>query len=449
MAHQQDVPENTSETPRRSAKVVVAACFGHMIEWYEFGVYGYLATVIAQVFFPTDNVTVGLLSALAIFGVAFAARPLGAIFFGNLGDRLGRRTVLATTILLMGGSTAVIGMLPTYEQVGYLAPALIVVCRLLQGLSAGGETSGAATFLAEYAPPRRRALWTTSIQAVGVIAFVIAAMFVAFLTAVLSDDQLHSWGWRIPFLMSAPLALIGLYLRFKIEETPAYQAVKKERSPAEKKHSPAKEAFRLHWRSILFLFAIVTVESVASYTAKTYLPTYLIATVGLNKTTALLTTSATLILSAILVPCYAILSDRIGRKPLLIGGTVALFAVSIPSFMLIGSGSVIGAIAGQMIAIIPGTAISVAVVVMQTELFPTNVRYTGAAIGYNTAYAAFGGTAPFVAAALISATGSKLAPGFYFMAIAAVFFIAVFKVPETYRKSLTAGSSPKPETAAV
>ncbi|GAA1290378.1 MFS transporter [Streptomyces javensis] len=437
MAAQHDVPEGNGDAPAtRPMKIVGAACFGHMIEWYEFGVYGYLATVIAKVFFPAASDSAGLLATLAIFGVAFFARPVGAVLFGNLGDKFGRRTVLASTILLMGGSTVLIGVLPTYGQVGVLAPVLIVICRLMQGLSAGGETSGAATFLAEYAPQRRRALWATSIQAVGVIAFVIAALFVAGLTAVLTEDQLYSWGWRIPFLMAGPLAGVGLYLRFKIAETPAYQKVQ-EAAPV-KQPSPAREALVRHWRPILLLFAIVTVESVASYTAKTYLPTYLIATVGLSKTTALLTTSATLVLSAVLVPCYALLSDRVGRKPLLIGGTVTLFAVSVPSFLMIGSGSVAGAVAGQMLAIIPGTAISVAVVVMQTELFPTSVRYTGAAIGYNTAYAAFGGSAPFAAAALITATGTKLAPGFYFMAIAAVFFVALVKIPETFRRSLSA-----------
>ncbi|MBX5334248.1 MFS transporter [Rhodococcus fascians] len=416
-------------------KAVVAACFGHAVEWFEFGVYGYLATILGHVFFPSEDPTTSVLSALAVFGVAFFARPVGAVFFGHLGDKLGRRTILAATILLMGGATTCIGLLPSYETIGIFAPILLIALRLLQGLSAGGETSGAAAFLSESAPKGRRALWTSSIQAVGIIAFVCAASLVAVLNAVLGDEAMQSWGWRLPFLLSLPLALVGLYLRFKVEETPAFKAAAKKDASA-KERVPIMELFARHKRSLILLIAIVMVEAVASYVAKTYASTYLISTVGLGRTAALLSTSITLLIAAALVPFFAILSDRIGRKPLLLGGTIGLILIAIPAFMLISSGSLLGAIFGQILAIIPGTAISVAVVVAQTELFPTRVRYSGAAFGYNVAYALFGGTAPYVAAALVAASGLKLAPAFYLVGIGLIGLIAMTRLPETFKRDM-------------
>lgn len=430
----------TNTLPRPKPRIIFAACFGHAVEWFEFGVYGYLATVLGKVFFPSSDPTTSILSALAVFGVAFLARPVGAVIFGSLGDRLGRRAVLSTTILLMGGATTAIGLLPTYEAIGVFAPILLICLRLLQGLSAGGETSGAAAFLAESAPKGRRALWTSSIQAVGIVAFVVAASLVAGLTAVLGEAQLMAWGWRIPFLLSLPLAGIGLYLRFKVEETPAFQAaVAKEEG--EHQRVPMKQLFGHHKKALLLLICIVMVEAVASYVAKTYASTYLISTIGLSSGAALLSTSVTLMLAAAMIPFYALLSDRIGRKPLLIGGTVGLMVLAVPAFLLIGSGSLVGAIVGQIMAIVPGTAISVAVVVAQTELFPTEVRYSGASLGYNVAYALFGGTAPYVAAFLVASTSLKLMPAFYLIVISAVGLIAMWKLPETFRKNLIGASA--------
>ena len=421
--------------PRHPRRAILGVCFGHMVEWFEFGAYGYLATVLGKVFFPNTDPTVSVLSALAVFGVAFVARPFGAVVFGHLGDKFGRRTVLATTILLMGGATALIGLLPTYATIGVAAPVLLIICRLVQGLSAGGETSGAAAFLAESAPAGKRGLWTSSIQAVGIVAFVLASLLVALLNAALGPDEMAAWGWRIPFLLALPLAVTGLYLRFKVEETPAFQA-----ALAKEKHlqqrAPIADLLRDYKTPLLFLIAIVGVESVSSYVSKTYLPTYLISVIGLSSTPALLSTSGTLILAALLVPVFARLSDRVGRKPLLLWGTAALVVVAIPAFMLISTGTILGAVAGQVLAIIPGTAISVSVVVTQAELFPTRVRYSGAALGYNTSYALFGGTAPFVAAALIAAFGTKLMPGYYLVAFGLLGLLVISRLPETYRRDM-------------
>ena len=421
--------------PRPKPQIILAACFGHAVEWFEFGVYGYLATILGKVFFPGNNPVTSTLSALAVFGVAFLARPVGAVIFGHLGDRLGRRTILSMTILIMGGATTAIGILPTYAGIGIGAPVLLIVLRLLQGISAGGETSGAAAFLAESAPPRRRGLWTSSIQAIGIVAFVAASTLVAFLSAVLGRQQMLDWGWRIPFLLSLPLAVVGLYLRFKVEETPAFKAVMAKEKAAHAR-VPVRELFGFHKTALFLLIAIVSVEAVASYVAKTYASTYLIGTIGLRASAALLSTSVTLLFAAALVPAYAILSDRIGRRPLLIWGTIALVVVAVPAFLLIGSGTIAGAIVGQMIAIIPGTAISVAVVVAQAELFPARVRYSGASLGYNIAYAVFGGSAPYVAAALVAATGVKLMPAYYLIVIGVLGLFAMARLPETFEKDM-------------
>jgi MHS family proline/betaine transporter-like MFS transporter len=434
--------------PRPKPRIIIAACFGHAVEWFEFGVYGYVATILGKVFFPNSDPVASLLSALAVFGVAFLARPVGAVIFGHLGDRLGRRTILSMTILIMGGATAAIGMLPTYSVIGVGAPILLIVLRLLQGLSAGGETSGAAAFLAESAPPGRRGLWTSSIQAIGIVSFVAASTLVAFLNGVLGAQQMLAWGWRIPFLLSIPLAVAGLYLRFKVEETPAFKAVLAKEEAAHNK-VPVRELFGFHKKALFLLIAIVAVEAVASYVAKTYASTYLISTIGLDASAALFSTSVTLLFAAALVPAYAVLSDRIGRRPLLIWGTVSLVMVAVPAFMLIGSGSTAGAIVGQMIAIVPGTAISVAVVVAQAELFPAHVRYTGASLGYNVAYAVFGGSAPYVAAALVSATAVKLMPAYYLVVIGVLGLIAMARLPETFKKDMIDTQSATPASSAI
>lgn len=426
---------STNAIPRPKPRIIVAACFGHAVEWFEFGAYGYLATILGTLFFPNSNPVTSVLSALAVFGVAFLARPVGAIIFGHLGDRFGRRVTLSTTILMMGAATACIGLLPTYSTIGVAAPTLLIILRLLQGLSAGGETSGAAAFLAESAPEGKRGLWTSSIQAIGIVAFVAASTLVALLTGVLGQTQMLAWGWRITFLLSFPLAVAGLYLRFKVEETPAFKAVVA-KEEAVRQRVPIRELLSLHKKALLLLIAIVSVEAVASYVAKTYASTYLITTIGLNPSTALLSTSVTLLFAAALVPFFAVLSDRIGRKPLLLGGTIGLIILAIPAFLLIGSGSLAGAVVGQVIAIIPGTAISVAVVVAQAELFPARVRYSGASLGYNVAYAIFGGSAPYVAAALVAASGLKLMPAFYLIVIGLLGLIAMVRLPETYRRSM-------------
>ncbi len=243
-------------------------------------------------------------------------------------------------------------------QVSEWPPTLLIILRLLQGLSAGGETSGAAAFLAGVSTWEAAAgLWTSSIQAIGIVAFVAASTLVALLTGVMGQAQMLAWGWRITFLLSFPLAVAGLYLRFKVEETPAFKAVVA-KEEAVRQRVPIRELLSFHKKALLLLIAIVSVEAVASYVAKTYASTYLITTIGLNPSTALLSTSVTLLFAAALVPFFAVLSDRIGRKPLLLGGTIGLVVLAIPAFLLIGSGSLAGAVVGQVIAIIPGTAIS-------------------------------------------------------------------------------------------
>ena len=440
----------STAVPQPSRRVVIAACFGHGVEWFEFGVYGYLATVLGKLFFPRAK-TPRPPSCPPWPCSGWPSSPARSVrcCWSPWATSSAARAILATAVLLMGGATAAIGLLPTYASIGIAAPILLITCRLIQGLSAGGETSGAATFLAECAPPKRRGLWTSSIQSVGILSFVTAALLVAGLSAWLGADTMADWGWRIPFLLSFPLSMAGLYLRFKVEETPAFQVALKKEHLQEK--APLKQLLANYKKPLLLLIAIVAVEAVSSYIAKTYLPTYLINTIGLSTTTALLSTSVTLVFAACLIPFYAILSDRIGRKPLLIWGTVALIIVAIPAFLLIGSGSIAGAIGGQILAIIPGTAISTAVVVTQAELFPTHVRYSGAAaLGYNSAYAMFGGTAPFVAAALIAATDSKLMPAFYLVVIGVIGLIVMTRLPETSKRNMDDAVRPlDPAAAAV
>jgi MFS transporter, MHS family, proline/betaine transporter len=433
--------QQTTTAPARDAregrKALTAGCIGTFVEFYDFSLYAYAATIIATLFFPEGNRTAALLGTFGIFAVTFFFRPVGGIFFGNMGDRIGRRNTLATVILLMGAATVLMGLLPTYGQVGIWAPILLFVLRLFQGFSAGGEFSGAATFLTEYAPHNRRGLWASFIGSTAVFGFVIGGLISLLFDLGLSDAALNSWGWRVPFLLAGPVALIGLYMRLRLDETPAFQAIEEAHQV---ESVPILDVLRNHLGSVALLVGVAMVNAVAFYTVSSYLATYLIETIGLDRTPALLSNSLALMVYVLGAPLFGMLSDRVGRKPVLLTGCAGILVLSLPGYLLIGSGGLGAAILGQMMLALPLTIIAACVVVVQVELFPTKLRYSGASVGYNVAYAIFGGTAPFVGAFLVAQTGSNLSPAWYGMAIAAVaFLIIVLKLPETHRLPMLRG----------
>lgn len=419
--------------PATLRKVIVAASIGNFVEWFDFAVYGFLATTIAQQFFPSGDASVALLKTFAVFAVAFAFRPLGGVFFGMLGDRIGRKRTLAFTILLMAGATTVIGLLPVYAAIGMAAPVLLTIIRCAQGFSAGGEYAGACAYLMEHAPRGKRAWYGSFVPVSTFAAFASAAIFAYVLEASLSADAMSKWGWRLPFLVAAPLGLIGLYLRWKLDETPAFQAVAEEHAVA---HSPLRETLRNHGGAIFALGAFISLTALSFYMFTTYFATYLQVAGGLSRATALLVSLIALCFASALCPVAGAFSDKVGRRATIVTACVLLAVMVYPSFLMASSGSFAGSIVGVMLLATGAVLCNVVTAALLSETFPTRTRYTASAITYNMAYTIFGGTAPLMATWLISVTGSNLSPALYLIVVAVLGLMGGLALPETSKVSL-------------
>jgi MFS transporter, MHS family, proline/betaine transporter len=414
-------------------KAIVGASIGNAVEWFDFAIYGFLATFIAAEFFPAGNDTAALLKTFAIFAAAFFMRPLGGFVFGPLGDRVGRQRVLAVVILLMSAATLGIGLLPTYASIGVAAPLLLLFLRCLQGFSAGGEYGGGAVYLAEYARDRHRGLTVTFIAWSGVVGFLLGSVTVTLLQALLPAVAMESYGWRIPFLIAAPLGLVGLYIRLRLDDTPQFAALSETDRVAS---SPLREAATTAWRPILQVIGLFIVFNVGYYVVFTFLPTYFIKTLEFGKTASFVSMSLASLVALVLILPLAALSDRIGRRPLLIGGAVAFVILAYPLFLLLNSGSLAAAITAHcVLAAIESIYVSTAVTA-GVELFATRVRYSGFSIGYNLCVAAFGGTTPYMVAWLTGSTGNNMAPAFYVIVAAVVSLGTVLTLKESAGRPL-------------
>jgi MHS family proline/betaine transporter-like MFS transporter len=414
-------------------KAVTAGAIGNFVEWYDYSVYGFFATVIASQFFPSDDPVASLLATFAVFAVAFFMRPVGAFVFGHYGDTVGRRNTLAAAIILMGIATLTIGVLPSYAQIGVLAPILLVGARLLQGFSAGGEWSGSAAFMVEYAPENRRGLYGSWQQFSIVAGLLVGSGMGALLGAVLSEDALNAWGWRIPFILGMVVALVGLYLRLRIEDTPAFRIIEEKEEVTE---APVKESFTAHGGESITAIGFTVAWTVAYYILLTYMPTYVSQTLGLPLTQALLSNAIGLVVLMTLIPFTAALSDSIGRKPLLIAFSVLIAVFTYPLFLLASTKVLFLIVVAQVLFSLIISLFSGPGPASLVEMFPTNVRYSALGVSYNIAVAAFGGTAPFIATYLISRTGSNLAPTFYLIVAAVITLFFVSRMKETYREPL-------------
>lgn len=420
-------------SPKTLRKVIVAAAIGNFVEWFDFAIYGFLATTIAQQFFPSGDASAALLKTFAVFAVAFAFRPLGGILFGMLGDRIGRKRTLAMTILLMAGATTLIGVLPTYAAIGVLAPILLTLIRCAQGFSAGGEYAGACAYLMEHAPHDKRAWYGSFLPVSTFSAFAAAAVVAYALEASLSAQTMADWGWRLPFLIAAPLGLVGLYMRSKLDETPAFKAVAQEHAVA---HSPLKETLRNHGAAICCLGAFVSLTALSFYMFTTYFATYLQVAGGLSRATALLVSLIALIFAAAICPLAGLYSDRVGRRITVFTACVLLMVAVYPSFLMASSGGFAASVIGVMLLATGAVLCGMVTAALLSETFPTRTRYTASAITYNMAYTLFGGTAPLVATWLITTTGSSLSPAFYLIAVALLALVGGLALPETSRISL-------------
>ncbi|HZS83547.1 MAG TPA: MFS transporter [Stellaceae bacterium] len=412
----------------QNRKAILAGVIGNVLEWYDFGVYGYFVSTISQLFFPSDDKLASLLWTFGVFGVGFVMRPVGSILFGIYGDRQGRRKALSAVVFLMGFSTLAIGLLPTYAQVGLLAPFLLVVVRLLQGLSAGGEWGGSTAYIVEFAPEGKRG-YVGSWQQVSVAAgFLLGSLSAALLNQVMSHETLTAWGWRIPFILGIAVGALGAYLRWRLGDTPKYARIEE---AGEVSQAPLLEALRTYPRETLTIFGLTMHNTVAYYIPIIYMTNFIVNVGKIPHSTALWIGTTCLLVFVIIIPIWGALSDRIGRKPFLLLSSGGYIVLSFPLLWMASTGSVALAFIAQLTMIVFLSFFSGPCPAAYSEIFPTRVRYTALSIGYNIAVAVFGGFAPFISTWLIGVTGFNLAPGFYLTAAAIITFGFVLSIRET------------------
>jgi metabolite-proton symporter len=425
---------DASAGTRSTRKVIVASLIGTSLEWYDFFLYSAAAAVVFnRLFFPNVSPVTGTLLAFSTAAVGFVARPLGGILFGHLGDRRGRKPVLVLTLLLMGTATVLIGALPTYSSIGVAAPVLLAVLRFTQGLGLGGEWGGAVTMTLEHGAPQRRGL-NTSWPQVGVpLGNLLAAGMLGLLGAVLSEDQFLAWGWRVPFLLSGLLVLAGLWIRRTVAESPLFADVERAGGKAK---MPLVEVVRRHPRELLVAMAARIGTDVAFYTFTVYSLVYLTTTVGLPRSLGL---TAVLIGSAVqlvLIPLFGGLSDRLGRRPVYAVGAVAAAVWAFAFFPLLSSGTTAVVVLAVVVALAAHAAMYGPQAAFIAELFSTELRYSGASMGYQLAGVLGGGIAPIVSIALVRAFGTPFAVSVYVLAMMALTLLALALAPETAHRSL-------------
>ncbi|WP_447037708.1 glycine betaine/L-proline transporter ProP [Streptomyces sp. DSM 118878] len=435
-------------------RAVKAASLGNAMEWFDFGIYSYLAVTIGHVFFPSGNDTVQLISSFATFAVSFLVRPLGGMVFGPMGDKIGRKKVLALTMIMMAIGTLAIGLIPSYSTIGFWAPVLLIFFRLVQGFSTGGEYGGASTFIAEYAPDKRRGYFGSFLELGTLAGYTGAAGLVLILNSALGSDTMESWGWRLPFLVAGPLGLVGLYLRLKLDETPAFQKMEDQTFHSASEGASTVETtakgdlakiFTQYWPTLILCVALVGAYNVTDYMLLSYMPTYLSDELGYDDSHGLLILIGTMIILMLIISQVGKLSDRFGRKPLLMTGMVSFLVLSIPAFLLIKQGSLLAVSGGMLLLGLSLVCLLGTMSATLPALFPTSVRYGSLSVGYNLSASLFGGTAPLVITSLISVTGTDMVPAYYSMAAALVGIIAVACMKETAQKPLS-GSPPSVET---
>ncbi|VIO79791.1 Proline/betaine transporter [Bradyrhizobium ivorense] len=400
-----------------SRRAIWAAAIGNLLEWYDFGVYAYLAGLIATKFFPNTDPTASLLAAFAAYGVGFLARPLGGIVIGRLGDTRGRKAALMLTIFLMAFGTVGLGLLPSYEAIGVWAPILLVGLRIVQGLAAGGEWSTSTAFMVEWAPQHRRGLYGSFQQVSTAGGSLLGSAVAAIMTSSLSQAAMLDWGWRVPFLFGVLLLFVGAYLRRNVEETPSYEASR--RAVADQ---PVIAGFPLG--ALAFGFTIFW--TVAYYTLLAWMPSFTQRFAGLTPSEALWSNTIGLIAMVIAVPFWGALSDRIGRKPLLMASAIGIGLLAYPLFSLMTGGTGLALVMplqillGILLALYSGAGPAAI-----SEIFPTHLRSTWMSSGYALSVAIFGGFAPFIATWLIQATGSPVSPTYLYLLPAAAISLAV------------------------
>lgn len=407
---------------KQMRRILIASLVGSSIEWFDYFLYGTVAALVFnQLFFVNEDPTIGLLLSYASFALAFFIRPFGGVIFSHIGDRIGRKKTLVITLSLMGVATFGMGLLPTYQAVGIWAPILLITLRLVQGLGIGGEWGGALLLAVEYAPAEKRGLFGAIPQMGVTIGMLLGTVALSIMT-LLPENAFMTWGWRLPFIFSAFLVFFGLWIRKGIDETPSFKKVKES---GEVPKLPIVETLKNYWREVLIAVGAKVVETAPFYIFSTFVVSYATANLGFSRTATLTAVMIATIITTILIPFMGMLSDKIGRKKLFIGGTIGMALFAFPYFWLLQQKSVLLLIVATVIGLgVIWAPITAVLGTMFSEIFDARIRYTGITLGYQIGAALAGGTAPLVATALLNRFNNSYVPVALYIIFASVLSLA-------------------------
>ena len=427
--------ESTTTVLRKNKKVLIASLTGSAIEWFDYFLYGTAAALVFnKIFFPMVDPVIGLILSYLSFSLTFFIRPIGGVLFAHIGDRIGRKKTLVLTLSLMGGATVMIGLLPTYEMIGLWAPALLILMRIIQGMGIGGEWGGALLLAYEYAPEKRKGFFGSIPQA-GVTIGMLMATFIVSLMTLFSEEEFLSWGWRIPFLLSSVLVLLGLWIRKDIDETPDFQRVKASGQVAK---APLRDTLKHHWREVLIAAGLKVVETAPFYIFSTFVVSYATSTLTYQKSQALEAVTLGALVATIMIPLMGLLSDKVGRQRMYAISVFVLGLFIVPWFMLLNTGTTWGIVLATVIAFgVLWAPVTAVLGTLCSEIFSANVRYTGITLGYQLGAALAGGTAPLIATGLLAKYDGDWVPVAWYLAFTVtISLIAIFCASRVKRATL-------------
>lgn len=427
--------ESTTTVLRKNKKVLIASLTGSAIEWFDYFLYGTAAALVFnKIFFPMVDPVIGLILSYLSFSLTFFIRPIGGVLFAHIGDRIGRKKTLVLTLSLMGGATVMIGLLPTYEMIGLWAPALLILMRIIQGMGIGGEWGGALLLAYEYAPEKRKGFFDSIPQA-GVTIGMLMATFIVSLMTLFSEEDFLSWGWRIPFLLSSVLVLLGLWIRKDIDETPDFQKVKASGQVAK---APLRDTLKHHWREVLIAAGLKVVETAPFYIFSTFVVSYATSTLTYQKSQALEAVTLGALVATIMIPLMGLLSDKVGRQRMYAISVFVLGLFIVPWFMLLNTGTTWGIVLATVIAFgVLWAPVTAVLGTLCSEIFSANVRYTGITLGYQLGAALAGGTAPLIATGLLAKYDGDWVPVAWYLAVTVtISLIAIFCASRVKRATL-------------